>query len=212
MRGAGDKAPRKQHRIGVKNHGLKTCFTLGDEIAISSDGKVFKQTLYRNGAAAPPAPGTFEKPITDSSAPMTGCRIAIPYRSKPLTTPVGERFEFPVPDKQTIEDIFRKACAEIPQRFIGVIRPRILETYTIELRHHSLGVKMFTFRCTPARAVRGGRVFTRSCEERGDNHELLSSLREGAFVFTVPLIADSAREIQAFTKSMADSHPKLLGD
>jgi hypothetical protein len=159
---------------------------------------VFKQTLYRNGAAAPPAPGTFEKPITDSSAPMTGCRIAVPYRSKPLTTPVGEGFEFPVLNKQTIEDIFRKACADIPQRFIGVIRPGILEKYTIELRHHSLGVKIFTFRCTPARAVRGGRVFTRSCEERGDTRELLSSLREGAFVFTVPLIADSPREIPSF--------------
>src|SRR6202030_2529897 len=164
----------------------------------SSDGKVFKQTLYKNGAAAPPAPGTFKKPISDSSAPLTGCRIAVPYRSKPLITTLGERLEFAVPDKQTIEDIFHSTCAEIPQRFIGAIRPGIREAYTIELRHHRLGVRIFTFRCAPSRAVRGGRLFTRSCEVRGDTRELPSSLREGAFFFTVPLSADSAHEIPSF--------------
>src|SRR5579862_2213377 len=45
IRGAGDEVPCKLHRIGVKNHGLKTCFTLGDEIALSSAGRQIKQTL-----------------------------------------------------------------------------------------------------------------------------------------------------------------------
>jgi hypothetical protein len=38
--------PGKGLRIGVKNHGLKTCFTIGDEIVIDSDGTLSKQTLY----------------------------------------------------------------------------------------------------------------------------------------------------------------------
>ena len=34
--GAGDAVPAKQKRIGVKNHGLKTAFTIGDELELSS--------------------------------------------------------------------------------------------------------------------------------------------------------------------------------
>src|SRR5260370_13465156 len=47
--GAGKEAPRKRNRIGVKNHGLKTCFTIGDEITIRSCGRQIKQTLYSDG-------------------------------------------------------------------------------------------------------------------------------------------------------------------
>ncbi|MHC4736818.1 MAG: hypothetical protein ACYTDW_20560, partial [Planctomycetota bacterium] len=39
IRGAGDQVPRKKNRIGIKNHGLKVCFTVGDEIFIWSAGK-----------------------------------------------------------------------------------------------------------------------------------------------------------------------------
>ena len=31
IQGAGDKVPAKSRRIGIKNHGLKTAFTIGDE-------------------------------------------------------------------------------------------------------------------------------------------------------------------------------------
>jgi hypothetical protein len=81
---------------------------------------------------------------------------------------------------------------------MGVTRPGIREAYTIELRHYRLGLKIFRFRCAPSRPVRGGRLFARSCEMRSENGELLSSLREGAFFFTVPLSADSAHEIPSF--------------
>jgi hypothetical protein len=65
-------------RIGVKNHGLKTCFTVGDEILIQSEGKRFKQTLYRYGVNAAPTPGAFKFPEPDASAPEEGCRIEVP--------------------------------------------------------------------------------------------------------------------------------------
>lgn len=46
IRGAGKSVPGKRLRMGVKNHGLKTCFTIGNEIVIDSDGTLSKQTLY----------------------------------------------------------------------------------------------------------------------------------------------------------------------
>ena len=75
--GAGKEAPRKHNRIGVKNHGLKTCFKVGDEILIQSDQKRCKQTLYRDGLQAPPAPAAFKYPGPDESAPQDGCRIEV---------------------------------------------------------------------------------------------------------------------------------------
>jgi hypothetical protein len=198
FRGAGEHAPRKRHRIGVKNHGLKTCFTLGDEIVIRSDGKLFKQTLYGRGPDAAPAPGTFQDPIPDRGAPATGCRIEVPYRLKPLRTTVGESFEFLVPDEQKIEAIFGEACGEIPERFIGVIRPGQRGRYTIELRHHSLGGVTFTFRCTPAIKLRGGHLFHRTCEVRSNLAERRSLIRESVFVFSTPLPAGSAHELPTF--------------
>ena len=36
IQGAGDQVPAKRGKIGVKNHGLKTAFTIGDEIHLSN--------------------------------------------------------------------------------------------------------------------------------------------------------------------------------
>ena len=49
IRGAGDRVPAKRGKIGVKNHGLKTAFTIGDEVRVLSDGFGITQTLYANG-------------------------------------------------------------------------------------------------------------------------------------------------------------------
>jgi len=200
IRGAGKDAPRKRFRIGVKNHGLKTCFTVGDEIVIRSDGKLFKQTLYRNGSENDPAPATFQEPVVDPDAPMLGCSIEVPYRTRPLVTKHGEPFEFAVPEPETIEEIFRRACTEIPKRFIGVIRPGVRESYEIELRHHRLGFVTFLFRCTAARRVRGRQIFSRSCVIHGDSAVASASLRETACVFAIPLPPSSTHEIPLFYK------------
>jgi hypothetical protein len=200
IRGAGKDAPRKRFRIGVKNHGLKTCFTVGDEIVIRSDGKLFEQTLYRNGSENDPAPATFEEPVIDPGAPMRGCRIEVPYRTRPLVTKHGEPFEFAAPEAETIEEIFRRACTDIPQRFIGVIRPGVRESYEIELRHHRLGSVTFLFRCTAARRVRGRQIFSRSCVILGDSAAASASVRETACVFAAPLPPSSTHEIPLFYK------------
>jgi len=198
VRGAGKDAPRKRRRIGVKNHGLKTCFTIGDEILIQSCGKRSKQTLYRDGPNAAPAPGTFEHPIEDAAAAVTGCRIEVPYRIKPLVTSVGEPLEFRIADKRTIEELFRQACAAIPESFIGVVRPGIRNIYILELEHYRLGTVTFTFRCSTARSIPGGQLFSRVCEVVGTADGLPRSIREGAFCFKARLPAGTNQEIPDF--------------
>ena len=69
--GAGNLAPRKHQRIGVKNHGLKVCFTVGDDINVRSNGKFINQTLYKDGINRPPSPGAYAHPLPDETAPKT---------------------------------------------------------------------------------------------------------------------------------------------
>jgi len=42
IRGAGYRVPAKKGKIGVKNHGLKTAFKIGDEIRLLSDDALQK--------------------------------------------------------------------------------------------------------------------------------------------------------------------------
>jgi len=44
--GTGDLAPRKRQRIGVKSHGLKVCFMIGDDIKVRSNGKLSSTRPY----------------------------------------------------------------------------------------------------------------------------------------------------------------------
>ena len=41
VKGAGDLVPSKRFRIGIKNHGLKACFALGDDIILRSGGPIY---------------------------------------------------------------------------------------------------------------------------------------------------------------------------
>ena len=88
--GAGVEVERKRFRIGVKNHGLKACFWLGDEIIVRSDGFRMIQTLYKDGHEKQPSPGTLREPAPDSGAPPTGCSIEVPYRKQELVVTRGE--------------------------------------------------------------------------------------------------------------------------
>ncbi len=94
IRGAGDRVPTKRGKIGVKNHGLKTAFTIGDEVRVLSDGLGITQTLYAKGWGKAPYPGASPEPRPDSSAPKTGCRVEIAYRTRKLEPREGEAFVF----------------------------------------------------------------------------------------------------------------------
>lgn len=56
IKGAGHEVPAKVGMFGVKNHGLKACFTLGNRITLRSAGQQILQTLFKDGDDKPPYP------------------------------------------------------------------------------------------------------------------------------------------------------------
>ncbi|HYD64158.1 hypothetical protein [Azospirillum sp.] len=166
--GAGDQVRAKRRSLGIKNHGLKACFSIGDELLIRSEGKRVRQTLWGNGRNAPPYPSTNEKPVDDPDAPLVGTRIEVRYRRTTIVVPVGERRQLAARDDAFIEEVFRTAAHGIPSRLIAGIRPGVRERYRFELHHYRLGNVTYSFRCAKPTAMAGLTVFTRSCRVSGD--------------------------------------------
>ncbi|RYE57580.1 MAG: hypothetical protein EOP18_02530, partial [Rhizobiaceae bacterium] len=75
IKGAGHAVKAKAGLFGVKNHGLKACFTLGNDILLRSAGRQILQTLFAEGPGAAPFPGVRIPPLPDSGAPETGTQI-----------------------------------------------------------------------------------------------------------------------------------------
>ena len=185
IQGAGDRVPAKQKRIGVKNHGLKTAFTIGDELELSSAKKKIVQTLYANGRDKPAYPGTSRELIEDPDAPKTGCRIVILYRTVAVKPSHGEASDIsPIGDEE-IRELFKTACDCVPEQFAGIVSPHSVTGYKIVLRHWDLGEAQFVFSCTRPRQGRGRRrfeLFRRHCKVNGT-----TVLREQVACRWVPL-------------------------
>jgi len=200
IRGAGNKAPRKRDQLGVKNHGLKACFTIGDEIRIQSDSKRMIQTLYMLGAGAAPSPGAYKHPVHDATAPQRGCRVVVPYRTTRLRPSTGEVFDFGVPSQESLERLFRQAYIHVPERFIGALVPGVREAYTLEIAHHGMDNVIFRFSCSRLKGKRTKHYFRRKCEVSGDLPSKSSGvvLQEHCYRWAVRHPEDVGREIPAF--------------
>ena len=202
--GAGDQVQAKRFSIGVKNHGLKACFRLGDEIILRSDGRKMIQTLYKDGYDSQPSPGTLPRPDPDEVAPPTGCSVEVPYRQKDLAVPKGESLTLTAPDEKLIETLFRSACELLPGRLMGVVRPGVRDQYTLRMSHHMQGSVEFHWRAKRGRTVNGrGRrrfmVFGRECSTSSDVPGVLSTdLLEQACTFRLPFPAGKRAEIPNF--------------
>ena len=202
--GAGVEVESKQFRIGVKNHGLKACFWLGDEIIVQSAGLKMVQTLYKDGFDQRPSPGTLPEPILDGGAAPIGCSIEVPYRKRKLEVTTGEDLTIGIPDPSSLEKIFKNACEHLPGRLLGVVRPGIRDQYTIRLRHHALGSVEIHWRAKRGWKVntRGRRqftVFSRECKTISRAPYVPSSaIHERAATFRVPLPARKRQEIPDF--------------
>lgn len=201
LMGAGDLVPRKHHCIGIKNHGLKACFTIGDDIYIRSAGKYMHQTLYKKGKNNPPYPGALREPQPDVRAPIKGCLVEVEYRRKLLSVDVGEPLEkLPLRDEE-LDRVFVTACQEAPQRYIGALRSGFRNNYVLVFRHYRLGTARFEYRCSRARPFHGSMVYNRICQVSGDFSELPPDLHESCYLFTVPLPRSSKIEIPDYFKA-----------
>ena len=167
--GAGDEVPTKRRRFGVKNHGLKTAFAIGDEIRLMSAGRSIVQTLYAKGRNMPPHPGASEHPMEDRQAPADGCRVIVWYRDTDLVPTQGEAIKLDAVSVEVIDVLFRSACKSLPEQFAGIVSPEITPRYEIVLQHWRLGEVRFLFSCTRPRKI-GKRIelFRRRCTVSGN--------------------------------------------
>lgn len=201
IQGAGNKVPAKRSGIGIKNHGLKTAFTIGDEIRISSDGQSIRQTLYAHGRDNAPYPGASPKPRPDPQAPLKGCRVIIRYRDKNIKPREGESIVFDAITTQDIDDLFKSACSNTPEQFVGIVSPRVVPRYEIILRHWCLGEARFVFSCRQRKSARGIEIFRRSCSVNGTASSLPSSVQEEAVRRLLPLSGRLNQRIADFYRS-----------
>ena len=168
IHGAGERVPAKRGKIGVKNHGLKTAFTIGDEIRLLSAGQAIIQTLHARGRGKDPYPGASAEPEPDSQAPIDGCRIIVKYRDADIEPREGEAIVLGAVSAEDIDELFESACASTAEQFAGVVSPEVAPRYEIVLRHWRLGEARFVFSCTrPRKVAKGIEVFRRRCTVNG---------------------------------------------
>lgn len=199
IRGAGDNVPAKKGKIGVKNHGLKAAFTIGDTIQVLSAGKTITQTLYANGADRPPRPGASPEPSSSADAPINGCRVVITFRQRDLEPREGEAIRIGSVDANTIEVLFRSSCAAIPEQFAGIVSPEIAPRYEIVINHWKLGEARYQFSCSRPRKI-GKKMesFRRRCEITGSVENLPDGLEEEATRRLTPLTGRLKERIPDF--------------
>ena len=188
IQGAGDSVPAKRGKIGVKNHGLKTAFTVGDELQVMSAGQSIVQTLYAKHRNKPPYPGASPEPTVDRQAPVDGCRITIWYRRSNIEPRQGEATVLGAISEQDIDTLFLSACASTPEQFAGIVSPEVAPRYEIVLRHWKLGEARFLFSCTqPRKIAKRIELFRRRCTVSGNLSNLPEGLVEQAARRLVPL-------------------------
>ena len=188
IQGAGDSVPAKRGKIGVKNHGLKTSFTVGDELQVMSAGQSIVQTLYANGRNRPPYPGASPEPTFDRNAPADGCRITVWYRRTAIEPRQGEATVLGAIGEQDIDTLFLSACASTPEQFAGIVSPEVAPRYEIVLRHWKLGEARFLLSCTqPRKIAKRIELFRRRCTVSGNLSHLPGGLVEQAARRLVPL-------------------------
>ena len=193
LMGAGVQVEAKQSSIGIKNHGMNACFRIGDQIVVRSDGHKTIQTLYKDGPSKKPSPGAWDVREPDEDAPLRGCSIEIPYRTKPLRISAGEASDFSPTTPNTIRNLFMSACNELPTRLMGVVRsgPESWRSqYTLTLKHHTLGSIEMHWRAKRGQARRRGQrrftLFSRECHVTSSVQGLESqTIREQACLFRI---------------------------
>ena len=210
LQGAGNSVPAKRGKIGVKNHGLKTAFAIGDELHLSSDGQKIIQTLYADGRDKPPHPGASGKPVSDSEAPEIGCRVVITRRKEEITSSAGEAITFPAISQKEMDELFENACRRIPEQFMGIVSPYAIKIYELALSHWLLGKANFKFTCSrPHKNIRGNKrfeIFRRRCTVSGDKDSLPSNLMEEASIRMFPLKGQLKKRIPFFYQQPRNRH------
>lgn len=197
IKGAGHAVKAKVGLFGVKNHGLKACFTLGNDILLRSAGYQILQTLFADGPTRPPYPGVRIPPLLDPQAPTTGTQIEVGYRRHPFSIPYGEQIAFAAISDEHIAAVFAEAVASLPKRLLGIMRPGVLEEYTLTLSHHALGTHRFSFSAGRITRYAGLATFFRECRETSGAEDRLIEREQACLAVSPHRSAAKPRFFQA---------------
>lgn len=199
--GAGTEVEAKHDGIGIKNHGLRACFWLANDIVVKSDKKRIKLTLHARASNAGLYPGAWERPVLDENAPSQGCQIEILYRDEDITLTGNDIFRLPAVTERRVEEIFQSASKEIPQRLIGVLRPRVCPSYELQLIHWKLGTCHFRF-STRNRAVNSRLIlYRRTCTVKSTDGDDCQILSEDAHAFRLQGVAVAGTHVPRFYRA-----------
>ncbi|HEY7810957.1 MAG TPA: hypothetical protein VIA98_11305 [Allosphingosinicella sp.] len=177
--GAGGDIEAKRDGIGSKNHGLRSLFRLADRIGIQSAG--WRTDLTVRGDLAKPKrfkPAFWPRQV-DLTAPRKGARIIAPYRVTPIKVPDGDNTTLQPPEPGLLDDLWRAAVAEAPERFISASRPGAPWRYTLRLSRHGKRAVEFRFECA-ALAGKWRGLWLRTCRMREDGSPARTALRRHA--------------------------------
>jgi hypothetical protein len=211
--GAGGAVEEKRDGIGVKNHGLRSCFALGDEIWVSSAGARTLLALAHpdeRGRRRRFNPGAWDHPVPDSEAPAAGARIEVPLRTRPLPRDGKTDTGLAVPSVEELERLFRTAVADAPQRYLGCVRPDVTTRYALVLEHWELGTWTFTYTSGPLRRKGRNRVYRRRCAVTTPDGTT-AALREEEAVLFVPREVTKLGRTPRFFRGRPSLRDQLAG-
>ncbi len=198
--GAGALVEAKIDGIGSKNHGIRACFLLGDEITVQSNG--MRVDLTAKGSPTDPEafyPAGWGRE-RDRTAPRKGVQVVVPLRTRELAIP-GQAPLAPC-SPATLDQLFEEALQVLPERFLTASAPAKPWRYEIVLQRRKRivrllytakpgGVGPFTLRtCSRSTSNRPERLVTaRACHpfrfkpEAGDVAKVPRLFRDGETIW-----------------------------
>ena len=197
---AGGDIEAKKDGIGMKNHGLRTGFLIGDNIIVQSTGHRVDLTVRPRAQSNKFSPGTWSR-VVDSDAPLIGTRITVPYRTQGLVVPSGEIKLEPLSLTQ-IKQLYESACSEIPTRLLGVLPAGSQSKYSVTLLCENRPEFTVEFQCSPIKRKGNQQLSRRRCFRVHGKaiRELLQEEMVSAFPLYLPK-GDSGRIPRFFRRN-----------
>jgi hypothetical protein len=188
--GAGSEVIAKRDGIGSKNHGLRSAFLIGDRILVQSGRQRIDLTVRGNDRRPDDFFPAVWPPMSDLSAPSSGVRITIPYRTRALNVPERNPLE-PI-GQSVLASLFEDSVKQSADRFICASAPGRSWRYELVLAH---GSRRITFEFTSSPAPRLPRFFLRECKQADNSVRGRVVARRLCIPFDIALAADDHAKV-----------------
>ena len=192
--GAGSLVDAKVDGIGSKNHGIRACFLVGDQITVQSDGRRIDLTVRGLPNDTDRFyPASWDQ-TPDTSAPRRGVRVIVPYRDKPIQLP--DRNPLVRKTAAELDGLFADAVRLAPDRFLCASAPGRSWRYELVLRRREHITKLIF---AASAAGRDG-LYSRSCTVTSGTRSHVIAARRQCLSFSFALAAGDSAKVPALFK------------